>query len=87
MNKEIKEIFDNGVNIFGEILSKEKVGGIYQKFINARKFGSNLFQSEEDYTQQNSHLKTNPTPTFNFLNQFTSDLRFVEENPNIKDTM
>jgi hypothetical protein len=87
MKNEVKEIVENGVHIFGELLSKEKVHEVYKKFIDARKFGSNLFLSEDEYTKQNSHLKTNPTPSFNFLNQFPNDLCFIEENSTIKDTI
>ena len=84
MKNEMKEILNNGLYIFDEVLNKESIDSLYKKIIDSRNFNAELFQSEKEYLQQESHLKTNPSPTFNFLNQFSDDLRFIENNATIK---
>lgn len=84
MNNEVKEIMENGFYIFDQPLNKESTDNLYKKMITAREFSAEIFQSESDYEQQTSHLKTNPSTTFNFLNQFSDDIRFIEENAAIK---
>ena len=42
-----------------------------------------MFQTEEEYQLEKNHLKHNPTKTFNFLNQFDEDLKFIQQNDEI----
>ncbi len=86
MKNSYKEIIDNGFYIFDELLDQENIGNLFKKITGARKFDAELFTSENEYnTKQKNHLSSNPTKDFNFLNQFSDDLRFIEENTSIKD--
>ncbi len=84
MKNEVKEILNEGIHIFNQPLNKENVDKLYKKMISARQFSAELFQSEDEYNQQKNHFKTNPCNTFNFLNQFSDDIQFIEENAAIK---
>ena len=84
MTDAAKEIFNNGFYVFKELLNKESIDNVYKKIREKRKFGSSLFQTEEEYNLERTHLKHNPSKTFNFLNQFNDDLKFIEENKAIK---
>ena len=83
MKSAVQEIIDNGIYHFDKLLDKESVNKLYKKILLSRKFGENLFQSKESYSKQKNHLNSNPSPTFNFLNQFQDDLKFIEENNSI----
>tara|TARA_Y100000768_G_scaffold302319_1_gene236182 strand:- start:19907 stop:20845 length:939 start_codon:yes stop_codon:yes gene_type:complete len=83
MTNPTKEILDNGLYIFKELLDKNSIESIFKKIINKREFSSSLFQTEEEYQLERSHLKHNPTKTFNFLNQFDEDLKFIQQNDEI----
>ena len=80
MTGPAREIYNNGFYIFKELLDKDSVESIYKKIREKRNFSSSLFQTKEEYKLEESHLKHNPTKTFNFLNQFNDDLKFIEEN-------
>ena len=85
MKNSYKEIFDNGFYIFDELLNEESIDNLFKKMTDARTFSADLFTSENEYnTLQKNHLHSNPTTDFNFLNKFSDDLRFIEENTAIK---
>lgn len=74
---------NNGVHLFGEILAKNKIDNLYQKMLASRKFDSSIFLSHEEYLAKKNHLKANPSQKFNFLNQFSNDLDFIEHDAKI----
>lgn len=79
----MKNLMDKGAHIFGEILDKAETQSLYEKMIQARSFGEGLFLTEEEYLLQRDNLNANPSKTFNFLNDFEKDLRFIESNNKI----
>lgn len=83
MLEAVRKIIDDGVYFFEEILDNTSLNDLYNKMINEREFGANLFQSEDEYNKQNNHFNTNPSPDFNFLNQFSDELQLVEKNEKI----
>ena len=85
MKDSHKEIFDNGFYIFDELLNEENIDNLFKKMTDARTFSADLFTSENEYNyMQKNHFDCNPTTDFNFLNKFSDDLRFIEENTAIK---
>tara|TARA_B100000989_G_scaffold50276_1_gene33239 strand:+ start:16595 stop:17518 length:924 start_codon:yes stop_codon:yes gene_type:complete len=85
MKKPSLELSDNGLYIFNDILDQINIEELHKKIIYKRKFTSDIFQTEEEYELEESHLKHNPTPDFNFLNQFNEDLKFIEQDINVRD--
>jgi hypothetical protein len=83
MKEEIRNILNDGVHVFDDILDKDDVGRFYEKIIKSREFGSCLFITEQEYLAQESNLNTNPSSEFNFLNEFSDELGFVEGNVTI----
>ena len=85
MNKPRNDLLNNGLYIFKNLLDQNSIEKLYKKIIDKRKFSSEIFQTEEEYKLEASHLKHNPTPTFNFLNQFEEDLKFVEHDVHVRE--
>lgn len=85
MKTAVQEIMDNGIYHFEQLLDTNSINKLYKKMLISRNFSKSLFQSKDSYNQQTSHLKTNPSPSFNFLNEFKDDLKFIEENKTIRD--
>ena len=80
-----KELDENGLYIFKNLLNNKSINNIYSKIRDRRKFNKSLFQTEEEYKLEETHLKHNPTKTFNFLNQFNDDLEFIEKEKKIQN--
>ena len=78
-NKVMNNLENDGAHIFGEVLDPKQAASLYHKIIKRRHFGAGLFLSEENYLAQENNLKANPSVSFNFLNEFTNDLDFVEK--------
>jgi hypothetical protein len=85
MRNPSSELLDNGLYIFKESLDQLSIEKLYKKIKEKRKFSSEIFQTEEEYKLEESHLKHNPTPDFNFLNQFNEDLKFIEHDRNVRN--
>ena len=79
------ELLDNGFYIFKDALDQFSIEKLYKKIKEKRKFSSEIFQTEEEYKLEESHLKHNPTPDFNFLNQFNEDLKFIEQDRSVRN--
>lgn len=84
MNNPSRKLLDNGLYIFEDLLDQTSIEKLFKKIKDKRKFSSEIFQTEEEYKLEVSHLKHNPTPTFNFLNQFEEDLKFVEQDEHVR---
>lgn len=78
-NKVINNLILQGAHIFGEILDSSKATDLYKKMRIKRAFGKDLFLTEQEYLEQKNHLNSNPTKDRNFLNNFTEELAFVEQ--------
>ncbi len=87
LSAEVTNLDKNGFHIFGEIIEGQDINGLYQKMRNSRDFGPNLFLEENEYLKQKDHFGTNPTPTFNFLNDFERDLAIVERDDRVMKTL
>ena len=83
----MKNLVNEGVHIFEERLDLEQIQNVYNKILASRDFGPNLFLSEAEYLEQENHLKANPTREYNFLNQFDSDLAFIEEDKSVSSLL
>ena len=64
MNKPRNDLLNNGLYIFKNLLDQNSIEKLYKKIIDKRKFGSEIFQTEEEYKLEVSHLKHNPTLNF-----------------------
>lgn len=88
MNRKInlKKFIIDGFVSYGELLNKKKCERIYNKILNDRKWGKNLFQSEKDFLNEfkNKKKRTNPgyRGTKNLIQKF--NLKFIEKNLWIK---
>ena len=49
-----------GAHLFGQLLSPEKTKALYQKMLESRELGPEIFLSEADYRAHPVHLKCNP---------------------------
>lgn len=87
LNHVLQQLKTHGAHIFGEILDAAPVQQLYKKMLAARDFGQHMFLSEAAYIAQGHHQKSNPTPQFNFLNAFEDDLKFIETQPLIQQTL
>ena len=76
-----------GAHLFGELLDKLETQKIYHKMLTSRDFGPEIFLSEADYRANPVHLKWNPSEGFNFLNQFEDELKLVEQNSEIQESL
>ena len=85
MKNPCSELLDDGLYIFKDILDQLSIEKLYKKIKDKRKFSPEIFQTEEGYKLEESHLKHNPTPDFNFLNQFNEDLKFIEQDINVRN--
>ncbi len=81
MQTYIDSLSEQGVHLFGEVLDVGKVQALYEKMLAARDFGASLFMEEAEYLAQENHFNANPTKTFNFLNEFETQLLFIEQDP------
>ncbi|MCK9799063.1 phytanoyl-CoA dioxygenase family protein [Pseudomonas sp. MAFF 302030] len=79
----INNLMEQGAHLFGEILDVPQTQALYRDMIAARVFGGELFMDQAEYLAQENHFNANPTKTFNFLNQFESQLQFIEQDPRL----
>jgi hypothetical protein len=79
----VDNLMKQGAHVFGEILDVPRTQALYQAMIKARVFDASLFMNEAEYLAQENHFNANPTRTFNFLNQFESQLQFIEQDPRL----
>lgn len=79
----INNLMEQGAHLFGEILDVPRTQALYRDMIAARVFGGELFMDQAEYLAQENHFNANPTKTFNFLNQFESQLQFIEQDPRL----
>lgn len=84
---EVMNLDKEGFHIFGEIIDKDRIQNLYDRMLSARSFGPNLFLSESEYFNLKNHFNTNPSPQFNFLNQFKDELSMIEENKGVTSTL
>jgi len=76
-----------GAYLFGQLFNKEKMKVLYQKMLESREFGPEIFLSEESYRAKPVHVKCNPSQDFNFLNQFEDELKLIEQNSEIQESL
>jgi len=91
MNKKnnLKKFIIDGFIFYDELLNKKKCYKIYNKILNDRKWGKNLFQSEKDFINEfrNKKKRTNPgyRGTKNLIKKF--NLKFIEKKLWIKHNL
>jgi hypothetical protein len=83
----INNLMEQGAHLFGEILDVPQTQALYRDMIAARVFGGELFMDQAEYLAQENHFNANPTKTFNFLNQFESQLQFIEQDPRLTSVL
>ncbi len=87
MHTCVNNLLNQGAHVFGEILDAERTHALYQQMIAARVFDGTLFMDQAEYLAQENHFNANPTPTFNFLNQFDQQLQFIEQDPHLAQVL
>ncbi len=85
-NKKIKIFRKKGIIEFNEVLNKKKCNKLYEKILNNRLWGKNLFKTEKNFLKNPQYKKTNPGKgKCNFAEKF--NLNFIENNKDIKKTL
>ena len=85
-NKKLKTFREKGILEFKELLNKNKCNKLYNKILNNRIWGKNLFKTEKNFLKNPQYRKTNPGKgKYNLAEKF--DLSFIEKNKEIKRTL
>ncbi|MCH9845430.1 MAG: phytanoyl-CoA dioxygenase family protein [Alphaproteobacteria bacterium] len=84
----LKNLDENGVHIFGEILDKEAIGQFFEKIKKNRDFSDNIFLTRESYQEKTaSHKGVNPSVDFNHVNHYQQETQIIEQNDILTDTL
>lgn len=87
MNNVIKDLSENGVHLFGEIIDKNKMKALFELMKSNHEFSEELFLTEKEYELQGNNLNANPEKTTNFLDKFSNELLEIEKNELIESNI
>lgn len=83
----LQSFAEHGYHMFGAPLDAAAAARILAKLRADRRYDSNLFLSEAEFDADPQYRGVNPAPGRNLLERFEADLAFVEQAPQIVESM
>ena len=74
----LSRLMHAGFYIKEDFFDKKCIDNLYRLLCKKRKFDEGIFLQEEDYLKEKKHQQVNPDKQFNFLNDFSGELDFIE---------